>query len=185
MVRLLGAVSVMVACACTPAKVQNPYKQTDTSRVERDVTASAAPDSQVKKRDGSALALASLWEKQRVVVVFYMGGWCPHCQKQLGELNARQKEFADAGAIIIGVSADSSEDAFALQDKLGLNFNLYGDPGLTVIQAWGVAEFDAAVAKPSTFIVEPGGAISFRKVGANMNDRPSTDDVLAALQRSQ
>ena len=49
------------------------------------------------------------------MVVFYMGGWCPHCQKQLGDLNARQKEFADAGAIIVGISSDSKDDAAALQ----------------------------------------------------------------------
>src|SRR6185503_13913138 len=135
---------LIALAACTPAKVENPYKK-DRSRLDRDVTASAAPESQVRQRDGSPLALASLWEKQRVVVVFYMGGWCPHCQKQLGDLNTRQKEFADAGAIIIGISSDSSEDATALQDKLALNFNLYGDPQLTVINAWGVAETGAGV----------------------------------------
>ena len=176
---------VMALAACTPAKVQNPYKKNDNSRIDRDVTASAAPDSQVKQRDGSSMPMSTLWAKQRVVVVFYMGGWCPHCQKQLGDLQARQREFADAGAIIVGVSSDSSEDASALQDKLGLNFNLYGDPQLTVIQEWGVADSAAGVAKPSTFVVEPGGAISFRKVGANMNDRPSTDEVLAAVVNTQ
>lgn len=176
---------LIVFAACTPAKVENPYKKKDSSRVDRDVTKSAAPDGQVKQRDGSPLALATLWEKQRVVVVFYMGGWCPHCQKQLGELGARQKEFADAGAILVGISADSTEDAAALQDKLALNFNLYGDPQLTVIEQWGVAEPGAGVAKPSTFIVEPGGAITFRKVGATMNDRPTTDEVLTALVQTQ
>jgi peroxiredoxin len=176
---------VIAVAGCTPAKVPNPYKNTDRSRIDRDVTASAAPDSEVRQRDGSPLAMSTLWAKQRVVVVFYMGGWCPHCQKQLGELDARQREFADAGAILVGVSADSTEDATALQDKLGLNFNLYGDPQLTTIQEWGVADTAAGVAKPSTFVVEPGGAISFRKVGASMNDRPTTDEVLAALVNSQ
>lgn len=171
--------------ACSPARVPHPYQKNDPSRIERDVTTSKAPDSTVRKRDGAPVTLASLWEKQRVVVVFYMGHWCPHCQKQLGELNARQREFADAGAIIIGISSDSGEDASALQDKLGLNFTLYGDPDLTVIQEWGVADFDKRIARPATFIVEPGGAISFRKVGATMADRPTTDDVLAALQNSQ
>jgi peroxiredoxin len=62
---------------------------------------------------------------------------------------------------------------------------LYGDPELTVIQAWGVADFDKRVARPATFIVEPSGTISFRKVGETMNDSPKTDEVLAALQNSQ
>lgn len=177
--------SVGMLLACTPAKVQNPYKNTDPSRIDRDVTTSAAPDTPLRDRTGATISLADLWAKQRVVVVFYMGGWCPHCKKQLGDLDARQREFADAGAVIVGISADTPEDAAALQDELGLNFTLYGDPQLTAIGAWGVAETKANVAKPATFIVEPGGAISFRKVGADMNDRPSTDEVLAALQNSQ
>ena len=45
-----------------------------------------------------------------------------------------------------------------------------------MIQQWGVAD-DSRAAKPSTFIVEPGGAITFRKVGANLNDRPKTDEM--------
>jgi peroxiredoxin len=181
----IGVVLSFVLLACAPAKVQNPYKNNDRSRIDRDVTTSAAPTSQVRGRDGSMVSLASLWQKQRVVVVFYMGGWCPHCKKQLGDLNQRQKEFADAGAVIVGISADSPEDAAALQDELALNFTLYGDPQLTVIGEWGVAETKANVAKPATFIVEPGGSITFRKVGADMNDRPSTDEVLTALQNSQ
>lgn len=183
--RITLAFLLVLAAACTPAKVPNPYKSSDRSRVDRDVTASAAPASTVVGADGATVDLSALWEKQRVVVVFYMGGWCPHCAKQLGDLNTRQKEFADAGAIIVGISADSSADATALQNKLGLNYTLYGDPQLTVIQMWGVAETSANTAKPATFIVEAGGAISFRKVGADMNDRPTTDEVLAALANNR
>lgn len=177
--------SALLVAACTPAKVQNPYKNNDRSRIDRDVTASVAPDTQLTARDGSPVTMSTLWEKQRVVVVFYMGGWCPHCKKQLGDLNARQAEFAKAGAIIVGISTDTPADAAALQDELGLNFTLYGDPNLTAINAWGVADTKAGVAKPSTFIVEPGGAVTFRKVGADMNDRPKTEEVLAALENSQ
>ena len=175
----------MSLLACAPAKVPHPYKSTDRSRIDRDVTTSAAPDTELRDRAGAPVSLANLWAKQRVVVVFYMGGWCPHCKKQLGELNTRQKEFADAGAVIVGISADTPADAAALQDELALNFTLFGDPQLTAIGAWGVAETKANVAKPATFIVEAGGAISFRRVGADMNDRPSTDDVLTALRNSQ
>jgi peroxiredoxin len=179
------AILTLVLLACSPARVHNPHKPQPLSKTQRDVSASVAPASSAKTRDGSAIELAPLWEKQRVVVVFYMGHWCPHCQKQLGELDARQREFADAGAIIIGISSDTGEDAAALHDKLGLNFELYGDPELTVIGAWGIADFDKRVARPATFIVEPGGAISYRKVGDSMSDRPTTDEVLAALQNSQ
>lgn len=174
--------------ACTPAPVLNPNKQKGKPgrpEVDRDPTLAVAPDAVVKKRDGTPFDLASLWEKgkdQKVVVVFYRGGWCPHCKKQLGELQAHYKDFNDVKAVIVGISNESGADATALRDKLGLGFELYSDPELTVITKWGVEDYGAGIARPATFVIEPGGAISYRKVGENPADHPSMDELLAALR---
>ena len=140
-----------------------------------------APAAVVTKRDGSQIDLASVWEKQKVVVVFYRGGWCPHCQKQLAELQANQRQFADAGAVILGISSDSVEDANKTRDKLGLNFELYSDPGLAVITQWGVEDVSANIARPAVFVVEPGGAVTYRKIGKSPADHPTVDELVAAL----
>jgi peroxiredoxin len=110
-----------------------------------------------------------------------MGHWCPHCQKQLGELNERAGEFAARGATIVAVSTDSAADATALHDRLNLAFELYSDPDLAVITRWGAQDTATNVAKPSVFVIEPGGAISYRHIGESQTDRPSVDQVLAAL----
>jgi peroxiredoxin len=112
-----------------------------------------------------------------------MGHWCPHCQKQLGDLNAREKDFAELGATVAAISTDTAEDATALRERLGLGFELYSDPDLSVITKWGVADYTANIAKPATFIVEPGGTISYRHIGQNQTDRPTTDEVIKALQK--
>lgn len=171
--------------ACTPQqRVENPHAHVargpDPS-VDRDVTLDVAPGGVVHAQDGSSVDLGTLWVSQRAVVVFYMGGWCPHCQKQLGDLQARQKEFADRGARIIGISADAVNDAAAMHEKLGLSFDLYSDPDLEVIAKWGVEDFGSHIARPATFIIEPGGSISFRKVGSKPEDRPTVDQILSAL----
>jgi peroxiredoxin len=114
-------------------------------------------------------------------VVFYMGGWCPHCQKQLGDLNNAQKQFSDRNVRIIAISADPVDAAAAMSSKLTLGFELYSDPDLAVIAKWGVEDYGANIARPATFIVEPGGNISFRKVGTKPEDRPTVDQILAAL----
>lgn len=171
--------------ACTPQqRVENPHAKHARGAdptVDRDVTLDVAPGGVVLGRDGSNIDLGSLWVKERAVVVFYMGGWCPHCQKQLGDLNNAQKQFTDRGARIIAISADSTTDAAAMRDKLTLGFDLYSDPDLAVIAKWGVEDFGSHIARPATFIVEPGGSISFRKVGSKPEDRPTVDQLLAAL----
>jgi hypothetical protein len=69
-----------VLMACTPAPVINPHKKPNhkLGRPEVVKTIQMAPESIVKKRDGSTFDLATLWEKgkeNKVVVVFYRGGW--------------------------------------------------------------------------------------------------------------
>ena len=163
----------------------NPYKGKDRQgppAVEQEVT--QAPPATVTKRDGNQIDLASEWEKRKVLVIFYRGGWCPYCAKQLAELQANQKKFADAGAIIVGISSDSVEDANKTRDKLGLNFELYSDPSLTVITKWGVEDVGANIARPAAFVVEPGGAITYRRIGKAPSDMPSISELVAALERN-
>ena len=171
--------------ACRPERVENPHAKhvrTGDPVVERDTTMNVAPEAVVHARDGSQYDLAQLWATKRVVLVFYMGHWCPHCQKQLGDLNEHQKEFADLGATIVAISSDSATDAEALHDRMKLGFELYVDPDLSTIARWGVENYDTNIARPATFIIEPGGAISYRRVSQTATDRPSTDEVLAALR---
>ena len=80
-----------VLVACTPAPVPlNPNKRSNKlvkPEVDRDTTMAVAPESVVHKRDGSTIDLATLWDKdkdQKVVVVFYRGGWCHSAGHFLG-----------------------------------------------------------------------------------------------------
>jgi peroxiredoxin len=149
--------------------------------ITRDVSGGAAPGGTVHALDGKEVDLATLWERQPVVIVFYMGHWCHTCEHQLGDLDKRLADFTAAHAAVIAISTDSVDDATALHDRLGLHFDLYSDPDEAAATKWGVADFSVGVAKPATFVVEPGGSIRFRHVGKTELDRPKVDDILAAL----
>lgn len=176
---------VAALAACTPQqRVENPHakhRRGADPAVDRDVTLDTAPGGVVLGKDGSNVDLGTLWASQRTLVVFYMGGWCPHCQKLLGDLNNAQKQFTDRGVRIIAISADKVADAAAMSAKLTLGFELYSDPELAVIAKWGVEDFGQHIARSATFIVEPGGAISFRKVGSKPEERATVDQLLAAV----
>ena len=169
--------------ACSPAPVLNPNKPAKrAAKTEVDLTLSVAPETVVQTRDGSRFDLGNLWARQKVVVVFYQGGWCPHCAKQLATLQSHSKDFTDAKAVVVGISNESGADATALRDKLSLTFELYSDPDLTAITTWGVEDFGAGSARPATFVIEPGGTISYRRVGDKSGNHPSVDELLDALR---
>ena len=44
------------------------------------------PKATVKTADGSTVSLQALLMQKPSVVVFYRGGWCPYCSRQLAEL---------------------------------------------------------------------------------------------------
>jgi peroxiredoxin len=177
---------VFALSACRAEKPPiNPYKDKGRAgppAVEQEVT--DAPPATVTKRDGTQIDLATLWQKQKVLVIFYRGGWCPYCAKQLGELQTNQKKVADAGAIIVGISSDPSDEANKTRDKLGLNFELYSDPQLQVISQWGVEDVGSNIARTAAFVVEPGGKVTYRRIGTGPSDQPPIEELIAALEKN-
>jgi peroxiredoxin len=180
----LAAVLAFAACRAESPPI-NPYKDKGRAGppvVEQEVT--DAPPATVTKRDGTQIDLATMWEKQKVLVIFYRGGWCPYCAKQLAELQTNQKKVADAGAIIVGISSDPTADANKTRDKLGLNFELYSDPQLQVISQWGVEDVGSNIARTAAFVVEPGGKVTYRRIGKGPSDQPPIEELLAALEKN-
>ena len=186
MIKFASLLAVVVTVACTPAQVppppsRDPVPPPVNPDIQQEVN--TAPPSIVHGKDGANVDLATLWADKRVLVVFYMGHWCPHCQKQLGELNDHKAQFDANHTTIVAVSTDTASDIAALETKLGLSFDVYSDPELQTIGKWGVADYGANVAKPASFIVEPGGAISFRKVGEG-DQSATVDELLAATAKT-
>ncbi|MEP6865628.1 MAG: peroxiredoxin family protein [Deltaproteobacteria bacterium] len=177
-------VVLMMLAACRPEKVENPHEHVaarTNPEVHQDVGSAAPAASTVQARDGSNVDLTHAWADNRVVLVFYMGHWCPECQHQLASLNDRQKDFAAKHTTVIAVSTDTPQDAGALKDKMGLTFDVYSDTELQTIAKWGVADYGTNIAKPSTFVIQKGGAITFKKIGQSTTDRPTVDEILAQL----
>ena len=177
MTKLLVLALILLGCR-NDQRVENPYKKQSAGKKEMIV--SDAPSSAVQTRDGQIVELDTVWKDQKVIVVFYRGGWCPHCTKQLTQINESQGKFAKAGAKVIAISADSGPDATAMKDKLALTFDVYVDPDLKTIVKWGVEDHGNNIARPATFVVQAGGQVTFRKVGENPQDWATIDELLEA-----
>jgi peroxiredoxin len=142
---------------------------------------SSAPAGRVTCDDGQVHELAQAWASGTGVLVFYRGHWCPHCRKQLGELTFAEGKLATRKATLIAISADPVEDAKALKGKLKAGYLVCSDPSLAVIDAWGLRDPGAPIAKPTTVVVGSDGTIRFLHVGATPADRPSSDQLLGAV----
>ena len=85
------------------------------------------------------------------------------------------------GATVVAISA-GADDIAKVKEEIGVQFPVYADPDRAAIRAWGVADPDAAIAVPATFVVGADGVVRYVHVGENASDRPVMKDVLAVLR---
>jgi len=77
---------------------------------------------------------------------------------------------------------DNAEDAGKMAALAGAQFPVLYDPEGQVVRMYGVYNLlGDKVATPSTFIVKPGGTISWSYVGAAITDRPPASETLQRL----
>ncbi len=92
-----------------------------------------------------------------------------------------------------GISRDSVEDSDALARKIAgdgrgqLGFPLLSDAGSRVIDRYGLRDPEYAGTKtdgvphPSVFVVDGDGRIRWEKIESDYRERPSNEEVAAAL----
>jgi peroxiredoxin len=94
-------------------------------------------------------------------------------------------EFRKQNIGIAAISADTREDSAAFIEEEGITVPLLADPGLTAINAYGVAMEGKDIAVPATFVVGQDKTIRWSYVGENMTDRPDEHEVLAIAQKAK
>ncbi|WP_375407839.1 peroxiredoxin [uncultured Methylobacterium sp.] len=101
------------------------------------VTGDQAPDFDLPGAGGEVVTLARL-QGRKVVLYFYPKDDTSGCTLEAQGFNALGEAFAEADAVVIGVSPDSvkSHDKFCA--KYGLTFPLASDEGKAMLEAYGV-----------------------------------------------
>lgn len=98
-----------------------------------------APAVTVKTADGAPFDLGAALAEKPTVLVFYRGGWCPYCNKQLAELAAFEPKFLELGLQIIAVSTDSPGGLAPTAEKDKIAYRLLSDRAMAASSAYGVA----------------------------------------------
>lgn len=119
-----------------------------------------APAFEALDQQGRAVRLADYRGKTAVVLYFYPKDGTPGCTAQACSLRDGHRALAQAGAAVIGVSADTRESHEAFARKHNLPFPILADPGRDIIRRYGVAMPLIPLAKRVTFIIDRSGRIA-------------------------
>jgi thioredoxin-dependent peroxiredoxin len=145
------------------------------------------PDFELPDQDGRAVKLSDL-RGQPVVVYFYPKADTPGCTTQACGVRDRRADYAEAGAVVLGISPDSVAKVKKFHDKQALNFPLLADEDHAVAESYGVWVQKSMYGRTyfgnerTTFVLDADGAVArvLRKV------KPAEHDglVLKALQEA-
>lgn len=148
----------------------------------------AAPLFTLPDADGNKVALKDLKGKH-VVVYFYPRDDTPGCTKEACGFRDHWQEIQDAGAVVLGISADSEASHQKFRDKYQLPFTLLSDADRKVMTKYGAYGEKMMYGKKtmgvirSTVLVGPNGKVvkHWRRV-AKAADHPQK--VLDVLQQA-
>ncbi|MDC0602700.1 AhpC/TSA family protein [Aliiglaciecola sp.] len=166
------------------------------------------PNATLRTADGSPVSLKALMMQKPSIILFYRGGWCPYCNRQLAGLKDIEKDLVDMGYQVLAISPESPS---RLQEqKLETEFavTLLSDESLQAIKGFGIGFYVPAETKskyknnwniqltdeagsdravlpaPAVFIADKTGLIKFQYVNPNFKVRPSSELLLQAAKRS-
>ena len=143
-----------------------------------------APDFTLPAADGHPVTLHDFRGKP-VVIYFYPADDTPGCTRQACGLRDVYGQITDAGAVVLGISPDTTASHEKFARKYSLPFLLLADPDHAVCEAYGVWKERVYLGKQymgaerSTFIVAPDGTL--RHVWRKVKPDEHADQVLAAL----
>ncbi len=161
------------------------------------------PSAEVTDLDGRTLDLSRLVARQRSIIIFYRGGWCPYCNTHLGALATIEPDLLQLGYQVLAVSADRPGKVQETRDKFGFHYRLLSDSKMAAARALGIAfkvddatletykgyGIDLEVASgethhllpvPSVFVVGTDGVIKFAYSNPDYKVRLEPEEVLAA-----
>ena len=117
-----------------------------------------APDFTLPDANGQPVRLADFSGKP-VVLYFYPKDDTPGCTKEACSFRDQYQDFQDAGAVVIGVSSDSSESHRKFATKHRLPFTLLADRGGKVRALYGVPATLGLLPGRVTFVIDGGGVV--------------------------
>jgi peroxiredoxin Q/BCP len=127
--------------------------------------------------------LRDLIGEKVIVLYFYPKDETTGCTAQACSFRDRYQDFTDAGADVIGVSADSARSHDSFKRHHRLPFRLLTDVGGAAAKAMGVKKTLGIVAGRTTFVIDRDGVVRLRWDG-QMGAVRHVDEALAYVKHA-
>lgn len=163
------------------------------------------PEVTLRAPDGKAVSLRQLVATRPAVLVFYRGGWCPFCSRQLSDLRTIQRALDQMGMALVAISPDRPAALGETSTKRDLKYTLLSDADAQAIRGFGIAfamdpasvarlktmkmDIEAASGKthrllpvPSVFLVGTDGVVKFVYANPDYKTRVPAKLIVAAAE---
>ncbi len=149
-------------------------------------TGARAPDFTLPDQDGTPVSLSDFAGKT-LVLYFYPKASTSGCTVQACGVRDHLPNYAEAGAVVVGVSPDPVKAIRRFADNESLDFTLLADEDHAVCEAYGVWAEKSMYGRTfwgatrTTFVIGPDGVVAH--VIPKVTPRTHDDEVLAALEQ--
>jgi len=94
-------------------------------------------------------------------VLNFWATWCPPCIQELPSLDQFQRELANQGVVVLGVSVDKDEKAYKrFLDRAKVSFVTARDPENTINSEYGTFKY------PESYIINRDGKVVMKIINA-------------------
>jgi len=108
--------------------------------------------------DGKPTKLSDL--RGKVVLVNFWATWCPPCVEETPSLNELQRRIAPRGGVVLGVSEDDDQQAYAeFLKTYQIRFPTFRDTTKQIPAQYGTSLY------PDTYVIERNGRLDRKIVG--------------------
>ncbi len=140
-----------------------------------------APDFEAQAHDGRRVRLSDLYREASVVLYFYPKDDTPGCTIEACGFRDAYEDFRDAGAIVVGVSADDEASHQRFAAKHRLPFLLLSDPDRSIRKLFHVKKTLGLLDGRTTFVIDREGLIRLRFDSA-LNFPKHVSEALAVIR---
>ena len=123
----------------------------------------------LKDTEGKPWSLAD-HKGRTVVVLFFLGGKCPHCMQQLQEFGKEVEALKKLNTDVVAISTDDLDASRALKaNKEGVKFPMpiLADPKLDRFHAYRAFDDFEGVPLHGTFLIDAKGLVRFQRISAD------------------
>jgi len=149
-------------------------------------TGATAPQFTLPDQDDKHVSLAD-YAGKTVVLYFYPKANTSGCTVQACGVRDHLPNYAEAGAVVIGVSPDPVKAIKRFADEQSLDFTLLADEDHAVCEAYGVWAEKSMYGRKycgalrTTFVIGPDGVVAH--LIPRVTPRTHDDEVLAVLEQ--